>query len=190
MSSDKSTEMNELLMKYGKPVSFSDIMSNPYNGILPLKPSWGIMGTAHLDIPNAPFDLIQKHIGSILSEIEGLRFEWDNNFFTWKIEYGTRPIEIDVNGEIYRVIRSKKNAASHAACTANQWFPPHFDDDDFDQVDMIDEKKWSKNELRMYRNPTINGIFIHLNRMRGCHVSHWDIWNKIKTAINNDLLFL
>ena len=177
-----------------KPVQFSDILKCNYTGIPPRKCEWGILGSGTSFEISIPLSLLQEHINSILSRIEGLRYRWDNKRCIWLLEYGTEPIENKYNGKEFMQIRDGKNAAICAACEAIRRFPHLIEDDEFgydDHIGLLDmPMRWCKIELRVYTDAAKGCFFIEYNRMTGDHITYWNIWHIIYTYFQENALFL
>jgi hypothetical protein len=164
------------------PVKSADAFKMNYNGVLPNKYDWGIINHWSMDI-SIPFDLFQKHIGIILSRIDGVKYSWDNSKCAWDIEYGTIPIEKTKKGLEYQQVMKGKMAALQASNTAIEWFPHLVEYDDIwnDNTVSIGEEDghWCKIELQIFRDNIKNCLFISLQRLSGDRTTHWNIWREL-----------
>lgn len=113
------------------------------------------------------------------------KFEWDEEWKTYKVEYGTRPLEYD-NIECAGIIQRKRFLAERVAHKALIKFPHNRE-----QIDFADEillpisipnfkRSWSKFEFRLYWNHQENCIQLCGQRLSGDRMSYFDVWRKIE----------
>lgn len=112
------------------------------------------------------------------------KFEWDDEWKTYKVEYGTRPLEYD-NIECAGIIQRKRFVAERVAHEALIKFPHNRNQIDFDEmllpILMVDfPRKWSKFEFRLYWNHQENCIQVCGQRLTGDRMSYFDVWRNIE----------
>jgi len=183
----KYLSTKELLSMYGKPVSFKDI-GRVTNGEMPKKPpSYFISAHNSCYAPDMTFPNLKQHIETILSQVEGLKYKWDEDYYIWRIEWGTRLMEYDLDYKSATIIKHGRFTASMAACEAIKRFP-HLIEDDVEGLGIpIDQLgSWCSIELRVYRDITNERIFIEFNKMTGDSCSYWVIWKKVKDELNTN----
>lgn len=179
-----------------KPSSFDDIDNYDYKGMPPAKGNMWYLSTHNTFEVNAPFDVFQSHLQSLLTGTEGVRSVWDPAHCVWNIEYGTRPMEYNKEGKEFSQIRRGKSVALEAACEANQRFPQLYNDDDlwYDHHVNLSLTElagyWCKMRLSIYIDKKKNCLFIHLNRLCGDHTTHWVIWREIHQYFTRNAVFL
>jgi len=170
--------------------SLSELDDYNYNGVPPRKCEWSIFNNgSSMDIL-IPLNLFQKHIEILLSKINCVRYNWNNNRCVWEIEYGTIPIEKNKPIMEYNQIMRGKHAAICAAGLALEKFPYLINHDkNFENnfINYMDIKKWSKMELRIYNDIEKNCLFINLNRMTGDRASYFYIWDEIYRYFDNNI---
>ena len=161
----------------------------------PPLPSWGLSALTKIEFP---FPLLKSQVELVLSQYEGVHTPtWDAKQFSWKIEYGTRPMERSKTGlELFQV-RQGKLAAEEAAYTATQWFPDL--DETFDEHGWMDDEisiyhvanaRWCISELTVYTDRANECLFLYMNRLSGDRIAHWYIWNTIQQHLKVNALFL
>ena len=178
----------ELLSKFATPTSFKDI-GRVTNGEMPRKPPlYFINANNTVYAPDMTFPSLKQHIEAILSQIEGLKYKWDEDNFIWKIEWGTCPMEYGKDYRIANTIKHGRFAAQIAACEAIKMFP-HLINGDQDNEDLglpIGQSgEWSKIELRAYWDSQQERVFLELNRMTGCHITFYNILEQFKARLGN-----
>jgi hypothetical protein len=137
-------------------------------------------------IPYINVEILKKHINKKLSEIYGLKFKYNEDYFRWEIEWGTLPIEESIEDyEIKRIINIKKWWAMHASQRAMDKFPHNHDFDDQDITGEMNtwisgRNTWFKGEIILNYNITSNYIYISYNRLRGETYSFYNIINQIR----------
>jgi len=156
------------------------------NGQMPQKVSFGVKGINYYDAPDLPFIQLKEMIESILSQIEGLRYDWNEEYFIWNIEWGTRPFENSLDYKSFNTVKLGRIVSMEAASKAIELFP-HNVDWDYNGIPIEQAGSWHKSELHVYCDPKRNKVFIQINRMVGCHNSFWNIWSQIKTALDTHL---
>jgi hypothetical protein len=145
---------------------------------IPLKPDWDLSGKS-LQIPyNSNYHGL---IDNCLDTFESVNSHYDDNTFTWTIEYGTKPIEIDAPWNARKSINLGRMAAIMAASKAietNDWI---LEDADWDIESRPQlERKWSKCELRLYIDAKNDCLLLQFIRIDGDRASSGDIWKSIK----------
>jgi hypothetical protein len=175
--------INELIYKFGTPISFKDI-GRVTDSKIPSKPALCFMNSTSCYAPDMEFSNLKPIIESILIQIEGLKFNWDENYFIWRIEWGTPNKENGLDYKSAAIIRHGRLIANITACEALKRFPELIDED---QGTFLKEEyeKWSKIELRVYFDIKKEKIFIESNRMTGCPRSYNNFWNQFKDALDN-----
>jgi hypothetical protein len=182
-----------------KPCSFADIDKYDYKGVPPVKGDiWHLTGHNSFEV-NAPFDLFQTHLESLLTGIEGIRSVWNPAHCVWNIEYGTRPMEHNSEGKDFQQIMRGKSVAIHAACTASQRFPEVFNDDELWNLTNVNNINlpiperagfWCKMRLSIYIDKKKNCLFIHLNRLCGDHTTHFVIFSEVTRYFKENAIYL
>lgn len=182
----------DIFTSFATPISFRDIGKYMGTDLIPPLPFGGILGSKTYNTFTIPFDNLQNHIQEILSNIEGVRFKWNQPHRVWNIEFGTTPLEKGKADFEFRQIRHGKHCAWLAAQKANDMFPHliNYEDTWMDIVDWNSEEsaRWAKLELRLY-NAEQNKITVHLNRMTGDRTANFVIWNKINEYLKRKALF-
>jgi hypothetical protein len=145
---------------------------------IPLKPDWNLSGKS-MSIPyNSNY---HELIDQCLASFESVNYYYDNNTFTWTIEYGTKPIEVDASWTARKSINIGRVAALIAANKAietNDWI---LEDADLDiQTRPQLERKWSKSKLCLYIDDKNNCLLLQFIRIDGDRSSSGDIWKRIK----------
>ena len=117
------------------------------------------------------------------------KFEWDEELKTYKLEYGTRPLEYE-NIECAGIIQRKRHVAERVAYEALRKFPHNRISYNLTQEElneMISDikpldfpRKWSKFEFRLYWNHQENCIQLCGHRLTGDRISYFDVWKKIE----------
>jgi hypothetical protein len=140
-----------------------------------------------LNIRRFPFcdvGWLKKTIVEELSDIEGLRFEYDEKKFCWNIEYGTRPIEYtDVvdNYKLFQIIQKKKWCAFEASMKASELFTrPDYDDERNEPC-----RSWFQGDIRLFYDELKNEIVIEINRVRGDTPMFYCIKNSINEVLSD-----
>jgi hypothetical protein len=132
---------------------------------------------------------LKKHIPIILSDIESLRFTWNQDNYEWDIEFGTAPFE---NGkpelEYNQIINGKMNALKAASVAVNKF--PHLINYNDNEVHPISHFRWSIMKLRLYRTNKTGSILIELNRMAGESSAYIHIWKRIKSYLDEIMILL
>jgi len=182
----KSLATTELLCAFGTPISFKDI-GRVTNGQMPRKPLSCFMSNFNTCYaPDMSFTSLKQHIETILSSIEGLKYQWDEDYFIWRIEWGTPAREYGLDYKSSKIINHGKMVAQIAACEAITKFPhliEDYDDEAFEGVPNEQMRKWSKIELRVYWDAQCERVFLELNRMTGCHHTFDHILLLFKNAL-------
>ena len=151
---------------------------------MPMKPDFGDLPGKSLQIPyNSAYHGL---IDNCLYANESIKYHYDTETFTWIIEYGTKPIEVDAPWNARKSISIGRMAALMAANKAiqtNDWIlqdagyyteePPQL------------QRKWSKCELRLYIDSSCNDsnndcLLLNFIRIDGDRSSASDIWKSIK----------
>lgn len=111
------------------------------------------------------------------------KFEWDDEWKTYKVEYGTRPLEYD-NIECAGIIQRKRFVAERVALEARRRFP-HIEEqheEDWGEllpILMVDlPRSWSKFEFRLYWNHQENCIQVCGQRLTGDRMAYFDVWRR------------
>ena len=175
-----------LLSKFGTPISFKDI-GRVTNGQIPQKPhSYFITESNTCYAPDMDFSNLKQQIEMILSSIEGLKYQWDQDYFIWRLDWGTPAREYGLDYKSSKIINHGKIVAQIAACEAITKFPhliEYYDDEFFEGVPNEQMRKRSKIELRVYWDTQRERIFLELNRMTGCHHTFDHILLLFKNAL-------
>jgi len=179
-----------------KPCSFADIDKYDYKGVPPTKgDTWHISSYNTFEV-NAPFDVFQSHFQTLSTRMEGVRSVWKPDHCVWDIEYGTRHMEYNREGNEFSQIMRGKLVAMEAACEANQRFPEVYDDDELWIEDHVNPSLaelagyWCKMRLSIYIDEKKNCLFIHFNRVCGDHTTHWNIFREIHQYFTANAVFL
>lgn len=111
------------------------------------------------------------------------KFEWDEVKKTYKLEYGTRPLEYD-NIEVAGIIQRKRYVAEFVALEANRRFQHNQEEvnwEDLIPVSLLNlPRKWSKFEFRLYWNHQENCIQLCGQRLTGDRMSYFDVWRRVQ----------
>ena len=136
-------------------------------------------------------EILIKYINFYLSEIDGIRGDYNKNKFLWELEWGTRSIEdtIDRNDyELAEIIKHKKYAAIMAAFEGKKRILNELqfvEDDEFDIV-KYDNHKWCKFTIILTYSIDDDSILIEYNRLNGDATSYYAIINKLKNYLNDE----
>lgn len=162
---------------------------------MPMKPTFGDLPGKTMQIPyNSDY---YELIYNCFQANESVNAHYDTETYTWFIEYGTKPIEVDAPWNARKSINIGRMAALMAANKAiqtNDWIlqdagyyteePPQL------------QRKWSKCELRLYIDSSCNDsscndsncindcILLNFIRIDGDRSSASDIWKSIKAVFN------
>jgi hypothetical protein len=132
---------------------------------------------------------LKKHIPIILSDIEGVRFTWNQDNHEWDIEFGTAPFE---NGkpqlEYNQIINGKMNALKAAETAVTKF--PYLINDEMPCISDFKMVRWSEMKLRLYRTNKTGNILIELNRMTGESSAYIHIWKRIKSYLDKIIILL
>jgi hypothetical protein len=132
---------------------------------------------------------LKKHIPIILSDIEGVRFTWNQDNHEWDIEFGTAPFE---NGkpqlEYNQIINGKMNALLAASAAVTKF--PYLINDEMPSISDFKMVRWSEMKLRLYRTNKTGNILIELNRMTGESSAYIHIWKRIKSYLDKIIILL
>jgi hypothetical protein len=155
----------------------------------------------YLELPFCDVEIIKKHINDVLSKIEGLRFTYNEKKFCWEIEFGTKPIQLTVEQDDYKlleIITNKKYVAIQAAekayekAQSNELYEELFDfgEDEFlPPIPMYDYEngKWCRIIIYLSYDEVKNLIFVEFHRVNGDRNSFYPILSIIKTSLNDDM---
>lgn len=115
------------------------------------------------------------------------KFEWDEHWKAYKVEYGTRPLEyqhIDSAGTIQRM----RFVVHQAAEEALRRFPHNQYVDDFNELLPLGlpdfQRRWSNFEIRLFWNHKENCLQAGFQRLTGDRVSFYDVWNIFEEHFN------
>lgn len=155
-------------------------MHPTYN--VPIKPDWGSLPGKTLHIPY--ISNYRDSIDKCLATFESVRTCYNTDTFTWLIEYGTKPIEIDAPWNARKSINIGRMSATMAANKAiekNDWIlldaasdietPPQL------------QRKWSKCELRIYIDTSNDCLLLNFIRIDGDRSSAGDIWKHLTLSL-------
>lgn len=135
-------------------------------------------------------NILIKYINSFLSEIEGIRGQYNEKKFMWELEWGTNSIEYTLNmgnNDLYNIIKIKKWAACLATQKALQKFPHNIvHNEDIDYEFGFDSNKWCKITIMLSYIKEDNIILIEYNCLAGNTYSYYNIIDKVKKEINNE----
>lgn len=112
------------------------------------------------------------------------KFEWDEEWKSYKLEYGTRPLEYDNIG-CAGIIQRKRYVAELVANEALRKFPHNLGQEDFDEmllpISFLDlPRKWCKFEIRLFWNHQENCIQVCGQRLTGDRMSYFDVWRNFE----------
>ena len=129
--------------------------------------------------------LIEQITSALENIIELSSVVWDQQRFYWKIEYGTKPLELSVPFQCYHTVKSGKWNAMIAASEAVRRFPALIENDfDMDNIPRVVEvRQWHKSEIYLYFNPVSLKYLIYFNRLTGSRASFYYTWVRILTQI-------
>ena len=175
---------------------------NSFDDIFDIQPTFNL----RVKLPNASWynfpnnikfplcdpEILKKYINNILSDIEGVRYNYNEKECLWSLEYGTKPILYTIDKFDYKlrsIIFNKKHAALLAAEKAYNMFPHNSDvlnnDDILLPIPLFGIKKWSNIEIYLsYFEPT-DVILIEFNKIRGDSASFHSIIKTIKEKLND-----
>jgi len=145
---------------------------------------WG-PGRSNETIPIKYLTLNEFHyaIRQALSNQHSItKFEWDEEWNSYKLEYGTRPLEYD-NINCAGVIQRKRFVAQLVASEALRKFPHNREEEDFDElllpISFEDfPRKWSKFEIRLFWNHQEKCLQVCGQRLTGDRSSYFDVWRR------------
>lgn len=169
---------------------FSDFISIGANDMPYLR-----SGTSRSQFTSGEFTItlesLKKHIPIILSDIEGVRFTWNQDNHEWDIEFGTAPFENGKPQLEYNQINNGIMNALIAASAAVTKFPHlinEFGEQEIHNISDFKMARWSEMKLRLYRTNNTGSILIELNRMAGESCAHMHIWKRIKSYLDNIII--
>ena len=152
----------------------------------------------NIALPFCDPEIIKKAINNTLAQLEGVHGEYNEKKCMWSLEYGTKPIELTIDKDDYklrRIIEHKKYAALLASSKALEKFPHNADyyDDDFDNFDDDDDLpspiplfangKWCNIQIYLTYDEEKNIILVEFNRYNGDHKSYYFVANAIETTL-------
>jgi len=160
---EKPFEISQL----GKPFSINSKVGLPnyqFNKIISIHKIIGIQ------FPCCDIEWLKNLIGETLSEIEGLRIQYDEEKFCWNFNYGTKPIEHLIDSyELYKIIRRKKCCAFEASIKATQLFNHLYDnnDENDNENDYYIHNYWCEGSINLLYNEENDVIVIKTNKTIG-----------------------
>ena len=179
----------------------TDVQTLPYG--LPPRQGHMILGN-NIHVPYMTLTELQYAIKQALSSCDSITlFEWNQDEFSYTIEYASRPIEETVPRELLGIVYRKKDVAYLAAYQASNLFPHNMEIDlnldlDLDIVPLQLPKKWSQSILSIFWCLEYNCLCIEFRRLRADRVSsieicnliinHFNKINKIQTDLKNALV--
>ncbi len=160
------------------------------------------LGT-YYQVPYMTLTELQYAIRQALSSCESITlFEWNQDEFSYTIEYASRPIEETVPPDLLGIVYRKKNVATSAANEAYIRFPDNIDnylDLDLDFAPILQyPKRWSRTKLSIFWDERNNCLCIETLRFKGDRCSsiyirdfiwkHFDKICEIQTALKYALV--
>ena len=142
----------------------------------------------HVELPLCDPEIIKNAINNILTQIEGVRSEYNEKKFMWTLEYGTKPIELTIakaDFKLRRIIEHKKYAALMAALNAIEKFPHNdeYDDELPDPIPFFANGKWCNIQIYLTYDEETNVILVEFNRFNGDHASFYFVSNIVESAL-------
>jgi hypothetical protein len=184
--------LSQLILPSGQrlmtPTVFDLLGRGPRYDTIPILTSkFQLAGKYSVEIPVDSLTTLLDQLTTTLSNIHQLsKYEWEADYFMWKIEYASRPLEQLVHPKSYTTVTNGKWAALQAACRAVELFPhliPNDDDHDMEFNPIYDVKKWHKSEIHLFYNPVSSKYIVAFNRMTGDHTSSYYTWSQILTQL-------
>jgi hypothetical protein len=178
---------------------------NSFDDLLNIEPTFN----SRVKLPNASWynfpnniqfpicdpEILKKYLNNILSDIEGVRYNYNEKECLWSLEYGTKPIIYTIDKFDYKlrsIIFNKKHAALLAAEKAHNMFPHNSEElnivDILLPIPLFGIKKWSNIEIYLSYFETTNIILIEFNKNCGDSASFHYIIKKIKEKLNDTAL--
>lgn len=162
------------LFKMSMPVVYMNLIKAPHD-----LPFWR-KSLSNLNIAIKYLNLNDFHhaITQALSKCHSItKFEWDEEWKAYKVEYGTRPLEYD-NIKIADVIQRKRYVAQLVANKSLNMFPHNqrqMDNEDFPEIPEF-PRKWSSFEIRLFWNHQEKCLHVCGQRLSGDRISYFDVW--------------
>jgi hypothetical protein len=166
-----------------------------YNPIAKLITKSWYTSPNNLELPFFNVEILKKYINSTLTEIESLRFKYNEKKFWWEIEFGTKPIELTVDRDdriLINIIKIKKYAAKQAAekAMANGFYEEIMDEYDDNgelpgPVPIDSNGKWCRMFIYLSYDEEKNVILVEFHRENGDHASFYPIIHTIKHMLND-----
>lgn len=168
--------------------SFVDTINSEYNRIYQRfkLPPHGFQWFLHrTEISYIDPEQLVNRINTVLFDIEGIRGEYNTKKFCWELEWGTKPMKYTVEGnKIKRVIELKHRNAIYASFEACKKFPHNVEQDD-NEIEFIDTKRWCKFQIFLSYCEESNKIIIEYNLEAGHALSFYYITKIIKSHFDN-----
>lgn len=112
-------------------------------------------------------EILKKYLNRKLSEVEGIRFNYNEQKFKWKLEWGTTPLEYTINDyNIQNTIKKTKMFAIKAANKAIIKYP-HNEDTQISYFIYSEIYRWFKAQILLSYNPESKQIIISYDRLMG-----------------------
>jgi len=124
----------------------------------------------HFEIPFSDPNKLTQKINKILRSIPSIRFQYDENKYSWSISYGTFPMELTIHQEDYsliRIIKQKKWWAMKAALKALDKYEDNWHDNDYNYAIDDNPLRWCRMELRLFYKELNNTILVEPYRHHG-----------------------
>jgi hypothetical protein len=140
----------------------------------------------HVEFPFCDVEIIKKIINNNLTQIEGLRGEYNEKKYIWDLEFGTKPIERTIDKADYKlvkIINRKKEAAMDAAIKAQDKFPHNNNYDNDELPPPPFNLKWMHMNILLSYDEEKNTILVEFNRLIGESTSYYFVANIIEHAL-------
>jgi hypothetical protein len=136
------------------------------------------------NVPFMTLTELQFAIKQALGTCESItRFEWDEENFSYIIEYASRPIEETAPPDVLNIIRKKKSAAELTARKASIKFPHNLQHNEILNVDDLDvpdfPRSWSRSILSVFWDLQLKCLCFDFRHFKGDRISSIDLRNLI-----------
>jgi len=160
------------------------------------------LGT-YYQVPYMTLTELQYAIRQALSSCESITlFEWNQDEFSYIIEYASRPLEETVPPDLLGIVYRKKNVAYLASYEASNRFPHNiynYLDLDLDLAPILQyPKRWSRTKLSIFWDERNNCLCFESLRFKGDRsssidvrsliINHFDKICEIQTALKYALV--
>lgn len=176
-------DQEDFKMELGMELKIDELLCDPIKihplYKIPIKPDWNLSGKSLQIQYNSNYHGL---IDNCLHANESVKAHYNTETFTWIIEYGTKPIEVDAPWNARKSINIGRMAALMAANKAietNDWILLDANSDTEEPPQL--QRKWSKSELRLYIDTTNDCLLLNFIRIDGDRSSASDVWKSIKS---------